>query len=364
MISKRARSIDTSGIRKVFNLAAGMKNPVNLSIGQPTFDAPPEMKEAAKKAIDQGQSRYTVTQGIEPLRAAIRDRYGVKDGEDLDVVVTEGVSGGFTLAYMAMLDPGDEVLIPDPFFGMYRDVACLLNAVPVFYDTYPAFRPDPGVIENLITPRTRAIVLNNPGNPTGVALAEDEVLVLLEVARRHDLWVIYDEIYSFFSYDHAHIQALRRYNKTVVLNGMAKSHGIPGWRLGYAVGPREIIGEMIKMQQYTFICAPSLVQYAAVAGLQSDMSSYLQEYRTKRDFLYSSLKDVLQMAKPTGAFYCFPEAPGGSGQKFVERCIAANLLVIPGNVFSRRDTHFRISFSATTSDLERGVEIIKKLSAV
>lgn len=361
-ISARAHSIDTSGIRKVFDLIASMNDPINLSIGQPYYDALDEVKEGTHRAIDQGRSRYTVTQGITELREEILQSYGTDSGKAHDVLITSGASGGFLLGYMAILDPGDEILVPDPFFGMYRDVARLLNAVPVFYDLYPSFRLPVEKIEPLITPRTKAIVVNNPGNPTGIAFDESELAALIDVAKKHNIWIIYDEIYSAFSLDHPHVNILGRYDWTLIVSGFSKSFGIPGWRIGYSVGPKVIIKEMVKLQQYTFVCAPSLVQYGALAGLKVNLSEKAGEYRKKRDFAYDNLKVKFPMTKPSGAFYMFPKAPGGVSQKFVERCLEKQLLVVPGHVFSARDTHFRISFSASWDDLERGVEILNNLA--
>lgn len=364
MISKRAQSIDSSGIRRVFDLAANLKDPINLSIGQPVFDAPDIIKEGAKTAIDSRKNGYTVTQGIPELRKKVLAKYLADkspEAEGVDAFITSGVSGGLLLSMLAILDPGDEFLIPDPFFCMYRDLAHLINAVPTYYDTYPDFSLSLEKIERAITPKTKAIILNNPGNPTGIAYSEAEVDKVVEIAKRKNIWLIYDEIYEAFSYDSPHVNAFGKYENTIILNGFAKSHGIPGWRVGYALGPKSVIAQMTKVQQYSFVCTPSIAQWGILAGFDYDLSDELAAYREKRDFLYNSLKDKFKMQKPSGAFYAFPEAPGGSGQAFVERCIASNLLVVPGNVFSRADTHFRISFSASMRDLERGVEVLRGL---
>lgn len=365
MISKRAQSIDTSGIRRVFNLGAKLESPINLSIGQPDFDAWPELKAGIKKAVDEGKSGYTVTQGIEPLRDKIRSRYELVPGEgdfDQDVIVTSGVSGALMLSYMALLDPGDEVLIPDPYFCIYKDVATLLNASPVLYDCYPDFSLNAEAIEARITPRTKAILVNSPGNPTGVAVEQSELDSVIELARKKDLWLIYDEIYEIFVYDKPHAKALGKYEKTLIVNGLSKSFGVPGWRLGFAIGPNVLLREMTKVQQYTFVCAPSVAQWAAVDGFDIDFSEKVAEYRKKRDFVYGEVSKLMPVVKPTGAFYLFPEAPGGGANAFVERCIENNLLVIPaGGVFSQRDTHFRISFAAPMETLEKGVEVLQKL---
>ncbi len=366
MISQRAKSIDTSGIRRVFNLGAKLKDPINLSIGQPDFDAWPPLREAAKRAIDSQKSGYTVTQGIEPLRERLRTKYQLAAGTgefDRDVFITCGVSGALTLAYMAMCDPGDEILIPDPFFCIYRDVLSLINAVPAYYDCYPDFHLKIDQIERAITPKTKAILVNSPSNPTGISLTQAELDAVVELAKARDLWLIYDEIYDIFNYDGPHAQLGSDYEKTLIINGFSKSFGVPGWRLGYAVGPNILLQEMMKIQQYTFVCAPSISQYAALDGFDIDFSEKVAEYRRKRDFIFEQLSQKFEVEKPSGAFYIFPKAPGDSAAKFVERCIEKNLLVIPaGGVFSQRDTHFRISFAAPMEKLEQGVEVLNSLA--
>lgn len=359
--SDRVGAVDTSGIRRAFELGARLKDPINLSIGVPAFDAFDSMKRGVEEALRVGKSGYTLTQGIAPLCGKILESRAPV-GSDLDVIVTAGVSGAFSLAYMAILDPGDEVLIPDPFFGMYRDLARLVNAVPIFYDTYPSFHLPLEQIEASITSKTRMIVVNSPGNPTGIALTAAELGRVLEIAARHDLWVLYDEIYSLFTYDYPHIDLLGQYDKLIVVNGFSKSHGAPGWRLGYALASRDLIAEMRKIQQYTFVCAPSVLQWGAVEGLDIDLEPTRQDYKRKRDIIVDGLSDHYVFERPTGAFYLFGQAPGGSGEKFFERCVQHNLIIVPGHVFSRRDTHFRLSFSVAESELERGVKVLRAVA--
>jgi aspartate aminotransferase/aminotransferase len=362
-ISKRALKIESSGIRRVFDLAAKLDSPINLSIGQPCFDAPEVLRKAAISAIESNKNGYTQTQGIAPLREKIFEKYGVSSSSsDHNVFVTGGVSGGLLLSYLAVLDVGDEVLIPDPYFCMYRDLANLISAVPVCYDTYPDFIQSASRIEPLITPKTKALVVNTPANPTGYAMSEGELKEIVELAKRHNLWLIYDEIYEFYCYDQPHPNAFGSYEKTIILNGFSKSHGVPGWRVGYAVGPRDVVDVMLKIQQYSFVCAPSMAQWGLVSGFDWDFSSTLVDYTKKRDYVYEELKNSYEVNKPGGAFYIFPKAPGGKGQEFVERCIKNSLLVVPGNVFSSKDSHFRISFSASMETLAKGVEVLKRLS--
>ncbi len=360
-ISRRAQSVDSSGIRKVFDLASRLKNPINLSIGQPDFDTFDEIKQGAIAAINGGKNSYTQTQGIEPLREKLRARYQLARFEDLDVFLTSGVSGGIFLAFMATLDPGDEILIPDPFFCIYRDLARLIHAEPKFYDCYPDFRLRVERVEAQITPKTRALLVNSPCNPTGYASSQAELDQLIDLARRHNLWLIYDEIYESFVYDQAHAVALGKYENTIIVNGFSKTHAVPGWRTGFAIGPHRVLSEMLKIQQYSFVCAPSIAQWGLTAGFDVDLSGKVAEYRQKRDFVYGAISGKYEVELPGGAFYLFPKAPGGSGAQFFEKCISRELMIIPGNVFSCVDTHFRISYAAPQAILERGVEVLLSL---
>ena len=274
--------------------------------------------------------------------------------------ITAGVSGGLLLSYLSLLYPGDEIIIPDPFFVIYRDLATLVSANVRYYDTYPDFKLSAEKIERAITPRTKAILVNSPANPTGYACSQQELDEVVEVARRHKVFLIYDEIYDAFCYDAPHARCFGKYENTIILNGFSKSAGVPGWRMGWVIGPREIVGQMLKIQQYTIVCAHSASQWAMLEAFDVDLAPMTAGYRKKRDFITSALQDNFDFVKPGGAFYLFPVAPGGSGQAFVEKCIAQGLLIVPGNVFSLRDSHFRISFSASMGTLERGAEILNR----
>jgi len=363
-LADRMQQIDASGIRKVFDLAARLQDPVNLSIGQPDFDVPEPCKDRAVQAIRDGANRYTVTQGDAALREALADRLRAEFGRfDGPVLVTSGVSGGLLLAFLATVNPGDEVLVPDPYFVMYKHLVGLLGGVAVFVDTYPDFRLRREALEAAVTERTRMLLLNSPANPTGVVYSEEELRTAVEVARRHDLLIVSDEIYNAFTYDGPAGSPWPLYDRVLLLRGFSKTFAMTGWRLGYAVGPEPIISAMTTLQQYTFVCAPSPFQQAAMAALETDASAQIETFRERRDLIYEGLKDRFTVARPGGAFYIFPEAPGGSGTRFVEQAIAAGLLVIPGNVFSERDTHFRIAYAADRETIERGIEILNRLAA-
>ena len=363
MIAKRMGKLDSSGIRKVFDLAQNLENPVSLSIGQPDFDVPDAVKEAAIQALRQGGNRYTVTQGIEILRERLLEKAKAECGVQSDsILITSGVSGALMLAFLVMVDPGDEVLIPDPYFVMYKHLVNLSSGVPVFVDTYPDFRLTAERIEPLVSDRTKILVVNSPANPTGAVTRERDLREIADLARRRDLIVISDEIYRFFSYEGLVPSIAALYEKTLFLDGFSKSHAMTGWRLGYAIGPDPIIAEMTKLQQFSFVCAPSFAQEAAVKALEVDTQPYVDAYKNKRDMICKGLKDRYEIVKPEGAFYVFPKAPWGTDQEFVAKAIESNLLVIPGSVFSERDTHFRIAYAADDETIARGIEILRAIA--
>ncbi len=381
-ITDRLRAIDASGIRRVFDLAAKLKNPLNLSIGQPDFDVPDAAKEAAIEAIRSGFNRYTVTQGIPQLREKVaahvgeqfpQIKRGLADG-DLGSLITSGVSGGLVLALLTCVGPGDEVLIPDPYFVMYRHLVALAGATPVFIDTYPDFQLTPQRIEPHITPRSKMLLFNSPSNPTGVVSPEAQCQQVGELAQRHNLLLLADEIYDEFCYEKTapedgsppRCPSPAAYNRHVLLlRGFSKTYGMTGWRLGYAVGPKPIIEQMTKLQQYSFVCAPSMAQIAGVAALDLDMSGNVEQYRRKRELVVERLCPTYNLTVPGGAFYAFPEVPprlGLTATQFVERAVERNLLIIPGSVFSERDTHLRISYACDDEVLNRGLDVLLELA--
>ena len=363
-LAKRTGCFDASGIRRVFELGAKLTDRIDLSIGQPDFDVPEEVRRAAIEAIESGKNGYALSQGMpvlrEKLQAQIDRQYG---HDDREVFVTCGTSGGLTLAMLALVDPGDEVIVFDPCFVMYDALAALVGGNVVSIDTYPDFRVDLDRVADAITPRTKAIVVNSPANPTGVVAGEEEVRGLAELAMERDVVLVSDEIYREFSYDQP-FHSPAEYNPyTLVCDGFSKSAGMPGWRLGFAHGPSRVIQEMIKLQQYSFVCAPHPFQWAGAVAMDVDSSEHIKAYRRKRDMIVAGLSGEYDLVRPGGAFYVFPKVPWGTATEFVEKAITEHhLLIIPGNVFSRRDTHFRISYAAPDSVIERGIEVLRNLA--
>ncbi len=363
LLADRTQAFDSSGIRKVFDLAAKMTDPINLSIGQPDYDVPEAVKAACIEAIRAGKNSYTVTQGLPSLREKLQTRIDRQWGHaDRKVFVSLGTSGGLSLLLWSLVNPGDEVLMFDPYFVMYPALTRLVGGVPVIIDTYPDFRIDLNRVREAITPRTKLILLNSPGNPTGALASEAEVRGLAEIAKQKNVLLVSDEIYSSFCFDQPLVSPAAYNDRTLVIDGFSKSHGMTGWRLGYVHGPAEIVETMTKLQQYTFVCAPQPVQWAGITAMDVPTDGYRDEYRRKRDIIYAGLLDRYEVTRPGGAFYIFPKAPGGQGSEFVKRAIENQLLIIPGNIFSRADTHFRISFAASDETLYRGIDVLRSLA--
>lgn len=364
-ISQRAQLMGPSGIRRIFDLGASLKDPVDLSIGQPDFKVPESVKRAMIRAIETDRTGYTNTRGIPELREAIQARLLSELNWDVPCFVTSGVSGGLMLACLACLNPGDEVLLADPYFVSYPHLVRLAGAAAVTVSTYDDFQLHPERFEAAITPRTRMILIASPGNPTGIVYHREDIEALAALARKHDLLIVSDEIYESLVYDGPSATPVSfAPERTLLLRGFGKSHALTGLRIAYAAGPERIINEMSKLQQYTFVCAPHPAQHGAIAALDTDMSRQVAEYRAKRDFVCDQLEGVMEFVRPAGSFYVFPRVPKrfGSATEFVAAAIKKNLLIIPGEVFSAADTHVRISYAASDEKLRRGCAILRELA--
>lgn len=386
LICDRSRRIDASGIRRVFELGATLKDPINLSIGQPDFPVPEAIKLAAIDAIHANRNGYTLTQGVQPLRDRAARHVREDLGWDVDgsapngpphrpsLLVSPGTSAALLLAFLSLVGPGDEAIIPDPWFVLYPHLATLTGGKAVVCDTYPDFRMTAARVEKFITPRTKLVLLNSPGNPTGVVLTQRECDDLHDLCRAKGVVLISDEIYDEFTYSDAREQVpppgsrarcpspARRegsFETVLVVRGLGKTYGVTGWRLGYAVGHPRLISEMTKLQQYTYVCAPAPLQWGGVAAFDVDMSPHIAEYQRRRDMVVSRLASVTDVATPGGAFYAFVRVPAKlnmTASAFCDAAVKRSILIIPGNVFSSRDTHFRLSFATDARSLERGLD--------
>lgn len=391
LVSDRAAGIDASGIRRIFALAATLDDPINLSIGQPDFPVPDAIKRAAIEAIEHDTNGYTLTQGHPSLLAKVNAWLKTDLGWDAATVntpghagpasfITSGTSGALMLAFMALLNPGDECIIPDPYFVAYPHMATLCGATAVPVDTYPDFRLTAQRVAEKITDRTKFVLFNTPSNPCGVVPSRDECAELRELCRARGVLLISDEIYDEFAFSDfttdtaAGDPSMRRcpsparlegaHEDTLLIRGFGKTYACTGWRLGYAAGPKAIIEQMAKLQQYTFVCAPSPLQAGVEACFETSMSEQVSEFESRRDLVQEKLGHLTEIATPGGAFYAFikvPEHLGMTGAQFTEKAIEREVLVIPGGAFSARDTHFRISFATRRDKLSQGLDILAEL---
>lgn len=365
-IARRAAAVPPSGIRTYFDIARTMPDAINLSLGQPDFEVPEPIKQAAIDAIRANRNGYSPSAGIDELRAAIAAQLAREfPGWDPTILITCGVSGGLHLALAASVDPGDEVIFGDPYFVSYPDVVRLMDGVPVPVDLSDRFMADPERFAAAITTRTKAILINSPSNPTGVVYDQACVQAIASLAVERGLLLISDEIYNTLSYDGpAPSPVPFAPDNTLLLRGFGKSYAVTGWRLAYAAGPKPLIEQMVKVQQYTYVCAPHMAQVAGVTALRTDVSAQVNAYRRKRDLVVDGLGSAFQLVRPSGGFYVFPKiSPSfADANAFVEAAIQHKVIVIPGRVFSRQNDHFRLSYAVSDDKLRDGCRILASLA--
>lgn len=366
ILAARTRKVEFSGIRKFFDMAARIKDPCDLSIGQPDYDAPEPVKDAAIRAIRAGGNRYTPSTGLPDLRDRLARCVKEECGIDRAILITSGLSGGLTLALLAVVDPGDEVIFLDPYFVSYLQLVHMVGGVPRPIASYPDFSFNARAVEAAITPRTKALLINSPANPTGRTMTPEEVKAAADIARRHNLVLISDEIYDLLSYDAPNPTPLAlATDHVLVLRGFGKTYGVTGWRMGYAAGPAWLIEEMTKLHQFTYVCAPSMAQAAMITALETDVSAHRVAYAAKRDLVCRLLSPKFEFQRPTGGFYVFPRAPAkfAGAVDFCNAAVAEGVIVIPGGIFSRQDTHFRVSYATSDEKIERGCSVLCRLAA-
>ncbi len=364
--AERMDGFKPSGIRELFDRARQIPDAIDLSIGQAHFDVPDAIKEATIRAIQSGCGGYGGTQGDSQLIDAtlqyLQAKYGLS--EDEQVLMTTGATGAIVLALLALVQWGDEVLLPDPYFVLYHRLITMVGGTPVLYDLHPDFRLRVGKVVEQVSDRTRLLILNSPSNPTGAIFTAAEIEAVAGVCRRRGILVLSDELYEIFVYDAPHVSIKRFLGpESLLVGGFSKAYGMAGWRLGWAAGAPELIDKMRTLQQFVYACPPTLVQQGALAAFDVDMTSRVESYRRKRDLMYDGLVAAgYNVVKPGGSFFIYPEVPGGTDLEFCERAITNKLVVVPGRSFSRRSSHVRISFAAPDETLERGLEVLSKLN--
>ncbi|MEE1029070.1 MAG: aminotransferase class I/II-fold pyridoxal phosphate-dependent enzyme [Agathobacter sp.] len=370
-LSQTITSIAPSGIRKFFDIVVEMNDPevISLGVGEPDFDTPWHIRDEGIYSLEKGRTFYTSNAGLKELKIEISKfldrRYGLKYDSTNEILVTVGGSEGIDIAFRSMLDPGDEVLIPEPCYVSYLPCARLAGGVPVTIELKAEhdFRLTAEQVEAAITPKTKILVLPFPNNPTGAVMEKKDLEAIAEVVKKHDLFVLSDEIYSELTYldNHVSIASLPGMKeRTIVINGFSKSHAMTGWRLGYACGPKEIIGQMLKVHQFAIMCAPTTSQYAAVSALRNgdkDVAMMREQYNQRRRFLLHRFKEMgLECFEPFGAFYIFPcikEFGMTSDQFATELLQAKKVAVVPGTAFGNSGEGFlRISYAYSLEDLK------------
>lgn len=375
-LSKKVTGIAPSGIRKFFDLVSEMPDAISLGVGEPDFETPWRIREEGIFALEKGRTFYTSNSGLKELREEIgkylKRRINVKYDADHEIIVTVGGSEGIDIAMRAMLDPGDEVIIPQPSYVSYLPCAVLADGVPVVIELQHRneFKLTPEELEAAITPKTKLVVLPFPNNPTGAILTKEELEPLAEIIIKHDLYVISDEIYSELSYKGKHVSIASlpgMKERTILINGFSKGYAMTGWRLGYACGPRVILDQMVKIHQYAIMCAPTNSQYAAVEGLKNcdrEVEEMRDAYNQRRRYLVHEFKEIgLECFEPYGAFYIFPSIRefGMTSDEFAMRFLEEEkVAVVPGTAFGDCGEGFlRISYAYSLDDLKEAIGRLK-----
>jgi aminotransferase len=375
--SKLVDIIPPSGIRVFFDLVLGMKDVISLGIGEPDFVTPWNVRERAIYAIEEGYTSYTSNKGLVELRRDIakylKHKHGLDYNPDDEILITVGVSEAFDLAIRAIVERGDEVIIPEPYYVSYGPITTLTGGKPVYIKTDPdnGFKVSPGVINKACTGKTKAMILNYPNNPTGASYSKPQLKAIAKIVEKRDLIMISDEIYCDLTYDFEHTPFATLPNmreRTVYLNGFSKSFAMTGWRVGYACGPAKVIAAMTKIHQYTMLCASIMSQMAAQEALKNGERSVQEmkrEYRRRREYIISRLNEIgLDCHKPEGAFYAFPsiKKTGLSSMKFSEGLLKKeNVAVVPGTAFGPSgEGCIRISYASNLDKIKEAMDRMER----
>lgn len=377
LIAKKCKEMKPSGIRKFFDIAAQMDNVISLSVGEPDFQTPWNVRQAAITSLEKGKTKYTANAGIAELRTAIskniQKNTGVSYSDKDEIIVTVGGSEGIDIAIRALIDPGDEVLIVEPCFVCYAPIVSLCGGTPVTVRTTveTEFRLTPDMLRDKITDKTKLLILPFPNNPTGAVMERKDLEAIAEVLRDTNVLILSDEIYSSLTYGSKHcsiIQIDGMKERTIFVNGFSKAYAMTGWRLGYVAGPKPIIKQMLKIHQYGIMSSPTVSQYAAIEALENcdaDIAKMRNEYDIRRRWLVNALNEMgLTCFEPKGAFYVFPciKSTGLSSEEFCERLLYEhNVAVVPGNAFGDCGEGFiRISYAYSLKHLMTAAERMKE----
>ncbi|GAB4565678.1 MAG: aminotransferase class I/II-fold pyridoxal phosphate-dependent enzyme [Anaerolineae bacterium] len=372
-VSERVRRVPPSGIRRFFDIAATMPDVISLGIGEPDFVTPSHILEAGIRSLRDGHTHYTSNAGMLELREAISrhlyQRYGVQYDPEREILITVGVSEGLYLAMTAFVDPGDEVIVPQPCFVAYTAEVLLAGGTPIAIATRveDEFQVTAEQVRAAITPRTKAILLGYPNNPTGAVMSRERLMEVCQVAKEHDLLVISDEIYDRLVYDveHVCVPALPdMWERTILLGGFSKDYAMTGWRIGYAAAPAELLAPMRKVHQYTIMSAPTTAQYAALTALSNGdepVQEMVAEYDRRRRLIVNGLNSIgLPCFEPRGAFYAFPSIAhsGMTDEEFAERLLLEEqVAVVPGSAFGAGgEGYVRCCYATSYEKIEMALE--------
>lgn len=363
--AQRVRNIDISGIRKMFEAAGS--NAINLGLGQPDFDTPEHVRQAAIDAINEGFTGYTYGAGIQELRQAICDKFERENHFSVrpsEVIVTSGASEALELAVGVLADPGDEVLIADPCFVSYKALTNIMGGIvrPVPLGEDLSVRPE-DIVER-IGPKTKAFIINSPANPTGAVQSRKDMKAFAEIADDHDITLISDEVYEHFIYEGEHVSPAQYSDNVITINATSKTYSMTGWRLGYVAARQEYIDQMIKIHQYVQACANSIAQKAALAAINGPLDPVIkmrEEFRQRRDIIVKGLNDLgMECATPKGAFYVFPKVDDYAD--VVQKCINNGIVVVPGTAFgSGGEGHIRMSYATSQAEIQRALKIMEDI---
>lgn len=376
-LNQKVVQLKPSGIRKFFDIVSEMPDAISLGVGEPDFDTPWHIRDAGIKSLQQGKTFYTSNAGLMELRQAIaaysKRRFGLEYDPASELLVTVGGSEAIDLAMRVLLDAGDEVIYPEPCFVSYLPCIALADGVPVpvRLREEDQFRLTPELLESVITPKTKVLLISYPNNPTGAIMGREDLEKLARVIIKHDLIVVSDEIYAELSYqgDHVCIASLPGMReRTIVINGFSKAFAMTGWRLGYAMAPALIMKQMIKLHQFAIMCAPTTAQYAAVEAMrhgEGDVVTMRDAYNQRRRFLVNALAEMgIPCFEPFGAFYAFPNISqfGMSSEAFATRLLEAEqVAVVPGNAFGEPGEGFvRISYACSLPDLREAMHRLSR----